>query len=101
LNIKGPGSGWTEIDWIPDLIKKLHLVLPDDFMSLKNLTGVKLTAKRQSIIISPEITPEGWGKENYPYPSGAAFIECDEMKCQDRSYFNKITDLLFKSLRIS
>lgn len=23
----------------------------------------------------------GWGKENYPYPSGAAFIECDEMKC--------------------
>jgi len=25
--------------------------------------------------------PEGWGKENYPYPGGAAFIECDEMKC--------------------
>jgi Fe-S-cluster-containing hydrogenase component 2 len=25
--------------------------------------------------------PEGWGKENYPYPKGAAFIECDEMKC--------------------
>ena len=24
---------------------------------------------------------EGWGKENYPYPTGAAFIECDEMKC--------------------
>ena len=23
----------------------------------------------------------GWGKENYPYPSGVAFIECDEMKC--------------------
>ena len=23
----------------------------------------------------------GWGKENYPYPRGAAFIECDEMKC--------------------
>jgi Fe-S-cluster-containing hydrogenase component 2 len=22
-----------------------------------------------------------WGKENYPYPRGAAFIECDEMKC--------------------
>ncbi len=24
---------------------------------------------------------EGWGKENYPYPMGVAFIECDEMKC--------------------
>lgn len=24
---------------------------------------------------------EGWGKENYPYPEGAAFIECDELKC--------------------
>jgi Fe-S-cluster-containing hydrogenase component 2 len=23
----------------------------------------------------------GWGMENYPYPQGAAFIECDEMKC--------------------
>lgn len=23
----------------------------------------------------------GWGKENYPYPWGVAFIECDEMKC--------------------
>jgi Fe-S-cluster-containing hydrogenase component 2 len=22
-----------------------------------------------------------WGKENYPYPKGPAFIECDEMKC--------------------
>ena len=24
---------------------------------------------------------EGWGQENYPYPAGVAFIECDEMKC--------------------
>ncbi len=24
---------------------------------------------------------EGWGKEHYPYPTGVAFIECDEMKC--------------------
>ncbi|MFC2032195.1 4Fe-4S dicluster domain-containing protein [Chloroflexota bacterium] len=24
---------------------------------------------------------KGWGKEVYPYPTGAAFIECDEMKC--------------------
>ncbi len=22
-----------------------------------------------------------WGKENYPFPRGAAFIECDELKC--------------------
>lgn len=30
----------------------------------------------------PEITkPKGWGHENYPYPQGVAFIECDEMKC--------------------
>jgi Fe-S-cluster-containing dehydrogenase component len=28
-----------------------------------------------------EKTARGWGKENYPYPTGAAFIECDEMKC--------------------
>ena len=28
-----------------------------------------------------EAKAEGWGKENYPYPSGVAFIECDEMKC--------------------
>ncbi len=27
----------------------------------------------------PEV--KGWGKENYPYPEGAAYIECDEMKC--------------------
>ncbi len=24
---------------------------------------------------------KGWGKENYPYPLGSPFIECDEMKC--------------------
>jgi Fe-S-cluster-containing dehydrogenase component len=24
---------------------------------------------------------KGWGKENYPYPAGVAFIECDELKC--------------------
>ncbi len=23
----------------------------------------------------------GWGKENLPYPEGAAYIECDELKC--------------------
>ena len=29
-------------------------------------------------------TPEvegGWGKEKYPYPQGAGYIECDELKC--------------------
>ncbi len=24
---------------------------------------------------------DGWGMENYPYPEGAAFIECNELKC--------------------
>jgi len=28
-----------------------------------------------------ESTAKGWGHENYPYPKGVAFIECDEMKC--------------------
>ena len=28
-----------------------------------------------------EAKAEGWGKENHPYPTGEAFIECDEMKC--------------------
>lgn len=33
--------------------------------------------------VQHEVEPraEGWGKENYPYPVGPAFIECDEMKC--------------------
>ena len=31
--------------------------------------------------IGSEAKVKGWGKENYPYPTGAAFIECDEMKC--------------------
>ena len=30
---------------------------------------------------SPEPKSTGWGKENYPYPEGAAYIECDELKC--------------------
>ena len=29
----------------------------------------------------PELKKTGWGPENYPYPSGEAFIECDEKKC--------------------
>jgi Fe-S-cluster-containing dehydrogenase component len=33
--------------------------------------------------MSKDNKPEaaGWGQENYPYPDGIAFIECDEMKC--------------------
>jgi len=34
-----------------------------------------------SIIHKKAEKAEGWGKENYPYPTGAAYIECDEMKC--------------------
>lgn len=29
--------------------------------------------------VQPEA--KGWGMENYPYPEGAAFIECNELKC--------------------
>jgi anaerobic carbon-monoxide dehydrogenase iron sulfur subunit len=39
----------------------------------------KRVSKQKQIEINPE--KKGWGKENYPYPGGAAFIECDEMKC--------------------
>jgi carbon-monoxide dehydrogenase iron sulfur subunit len=28
-----------------------------------------------------EAEGEGWGMEDYPYPTGTALIECDEMKC--------------------
>jgi Fe-S-cluster-containing hydrogenase component 2 len=38
----------------------------------------KLKEKRQHKV---EPKAEGWGRENYPYPKGDAFIECDEMKC--------------------
>ena len=38
----------------------------------------KLKEKRQH---KAEPKVEGWGRENYPYPKGDAFIECDEMKC--------------------
>jgi len=33
--------------------------------------------------IKGDLVPKvkGWGKENYPYPTGVAYIECDEMKC--------------------
>ena len=34
--------------------------------------------KRTSSKAAPKL--DGWGKENYPYPNGAAYIECDEMK---------------------
>ncbi len=28
-----------------------------------------------------EPKPKGWGHENYPFPKGPAYIECDELKC--------------------
>ncbi len=31
--------------------------------------------------IKPEPEAKGWGKEDYPFPVGPAFIECDDMKC--------------------
>ncbi|MBI2979602.1 MAG: 4Fe-4S dicluster domain-containing protein [Chloroflexi bacterium] len=41
----------------------------------------KKDAGEISVVHRTEARAEGWGKENYPYPMGAAFIECDEMKC--------------------
>ncbi len=38
-------------------------------------------AKKKPIESAVEPKAEGWGKENYPNPVGAAFIECDELKC--------------------
>ena len=35
--------------------------------------------KPAQFAVEPEV--EGWGRENYPYPEGPAFIECDELKC--------------------
>ena len=35
----------------------------------------------KSVLSTAEPKAEGWGKENYPYPEGAAYIECDELKC--------------------
>jgi carbon-monoxide dehydrogenase iron sulfur subunit len=41
----------------------------------------KKEAGELAVIKRTEAKPGGWGKENYPYPVGEAFIECDEMKC--------------------
>ncbi|MFC1860868.1 4Fe-4S dicluster domain-containing protein [Chloroflexota bacterium] len=38
-------------------------------------------SEKQHTNNSPETKGRGWGKENYPFPAGVAFIECDEMKC--------------------
>jgi Fe-S-cluster-containing hydrogenase component 2 len=38
-------------------------------------------ARKKPIESAVEPKAEGWGKEDYPYPRGAAFIECDELKC--------------------
>jgi Fe-S-cluster-containing dehydrogenase component len=40
-----------------------------------------MTEKGKSEEKRGELDTKGWGKENYPYPTGVAFIECDEMKC--------------------
>ena len=36
-------------------------------------------SKKRSREVAPE--KDGWGKENYPYPSGPSYVLCDEMKC--------------------
>ncbi|MFC1869995.1 hypothetical protein ACFLYE_01840 [Chloroflexota bacterium] len=48
-------------------------------MAVKKKVKKEAREKPAQSVAAPEA--EGWGKENYPYPEGAAFIECDEMKC--------------------
>ncbi|MFH1487546.1 MAG: 4Fe-4S dicluster domain-containing protein [Pseudomonadota bacterium] len=47
----------------------------------ENFTG--LTALKEHVLSQHEMKAEGdgWGMENYPNPLGAAYIECEEMKC--------------------
>ena len=47
----------------------------ETFMAQNALKGHVLTQHG----MAPE--EEGWGMENYPNPIGAAYIECDEMRC--------------------
>ncbi|MBI4296938.1 MAG: 4Fe-4S dicluster domain-containing protein [Chloroflexi bacterium] len=37
--------------------------------------------KKEASTMAERDKEKGWGQENYPYPQGPAFIECDEMKC--------------------
>ncbi len=37
--------------------------------------------EKRGVAETPEPKRDGWGKENYPFPEGAAYIECDELKC--------------------
>ena len=47
----------------------------------ENFTG--LTALKEHVLSQHgmKAEDEGWGMENYPNPLGAAYIECEEMKC--------------------
>lgn len=38
-------------------------------------------ATKKPTEVKADSKARGWGKENYPYPEGAAYIECEEMKC--------------------
>jgi len=41
----------------------------------------KETAGKAPAQSGKALKERGWGKENYPYPEGVAYIECDELKC--------------------
>jgi Fe-S-cluster-containing hydrogenase component 2 len=43
------------------------------------LKGEKTMAEKEGHEVEPKV--KGWGREDYPYPKGVAFIECDELKC--------------------
>ena len=57
------------------VLKYVCPVCSETFSALNALKGHATTIHRM------EAEDKGWGMENYPNPVGAAFIECEEMKC--------------------
>ena len=39
------------------------------------------SSREVTVVQRKQVKPGGWGKESYPFPAGAGYIECDEMKC--------------------
>lgn len=58
-----------------EILKYVCPFCSESFMALNALKG-HITSQHG---MEPE--EKGWGQENYPYPIGGAFIECEEMKC--------------------
>jgi len=57
------------------LLKYVCPVCSENFSALSALKGHAMSEHGM------ESEGKGWGQENYPYPVGPAYIECEEMKC--------------------